>query len=151
MISSGGLENLFVATAFAFQIVMIVHFALRKWRFETALHYGPLVYALGIPAAIVSVILLFGGTTWWLWLGGFLYAVWAAYGYWVEYRQKIEWRNAVRWSVLVPYVCLYLATNMLYWFPLALISRSLWYVYAVLFIVSTVLNVMSHKGSVVQI
>ena len=45
------LDSLFVVTAFLFQILLIVHFSLRKWRFETALRYGPLVYALSIPAA----------------------------------------------------------------------------------------------------
>jgi hypothetical protein len=35
---------------------------------------------------------------------------------------------------------------MFYWWPLALISRPLWYIYAVLFIVSTVLNVSSHQA-----
>ena len=36
-------------------------------------------------------------------------------------------------------------TCMFYWFPLALVSKPLWYVYAVLFIVSTLLNVTSHQ------
>jgi hypothetical protein len=45
-----GLERLFVVASFLFQIVLIVHFALRKWHFDVAMHYGPAVYALGIPA-----------------------------------------------------------------------------------------------------
>ena len=40
---------LFVFTAFLFQMVLIVHFALRKWRFETAIRYGPIVYGLSVP------------------------------------------------------------------------------------------------------
>jgi hypothetical protein len=40
---------------------------------------------------------------------------------------------------------LYLASVLLYWFPLALVSKPLWYGYAVLFVASTILNVTSHK------
>ena len=96
------LDLLFAATAFLFQIVLTIHFALRKWRFETAIRYGPIVYALSLPAAIVSLLLLLDGKTWSLWLGGFLYLVWALYGYTVEYVKKIEWRYPIRWSVFGP-------------------------------------------------
>ena len=58
-----GLENLeivFVVTAFLFQFILILHFALRKWRFNIAMRYGPIVYALGIPAALfLSGVLCF--------------------------------------------------------------------------------------------
>jgi hypothetical protein len=37
MTGSGSLNALFVATAFLFQLILIVHFALRKWRFDVAL------------------------------------------------------------------------------------------------------------------
>jgi hypothetical protein len=138
------LEVLFVVWAFLFQAVLIVHFSLRKWFFHVALKYGWIVYALSLPAFIVSVSLLLNGKTWWLWLSGFIYLVWAIYGYTVEYIKGIEWRNPIRWSVGGPYVFLYLATTMFYWWPVGLISRPLWYVYVVLFVASTVLNVTSH-------
>jgi len=141
------LEILFAVSAFLFQIVLILHFALRKWRFHLAMRYGPIVYALSIPAAALSALLLLGGKTWSLWLGGFIYLIWAIFGYAVEYAKGIEWRNPIRWSIFGPYVFLYLATVMFYWWPLGLVSKPLWYVYAVLFIVSTILNVTSHKGS----
>lgn len=82
------LETLFVLTAFLFQSVLIIHFALRKWRFDTAIRYGPIVYLLSIPSFAVSILLLLGGMTWSLWLGGLLYVVWAIYGYVVEYVKK---------------------------------------------------------------
>lgn len=145
MPAAENLEALFVVTAFLFQVVLIIHFALRKWSFDSAMKYGWIVYALSLPAAIVSVILLLGGETWSLWLGGFIYLVWAIYGYTVEYVRKIEWRNPIRWPVFGPYVFLYLATVMFYWWPLGLISRPLWYLYAFLFLLSTILNVTSHK------
>jgi hypothetical protein len=137
---------LFAVWAICFQVVLIVHFALRKWVFDPYIRrFGWIVYALSVPAVIVSVILLVGGKTWSFWIGGFIYLVFAGVGYTVEYRKGIQWRNPPRWSILVPYVFLYLATVMLYWWPLGLISRSLWYVCAALFVVSTVLNISSHK------
>jgi hypothetical protein len=88
---------------------------------------------------------LSGGKVWWFWLGGFVYLVWAGFGFTVEYVRRIEWRDPIRWPIFGPYLTLYLATIMLYWWPLARISRPLWIVYAGLFIVSTVLNVTSHQ------
>jgi hypothetical protein len=141
------LEFLFVVSAFLFQFILIVHFALRKWRFNIAMRYGPIVYALSVPAVAVSILLLIAGKPWSLWLSGFLYLIWALYGYTVEYVRKIEWRNPIRWPIFGPYVFLYLSTIMFYWFPLGLVSKPLWYVYAVLFVASTLLNVTSHKGA----
>ncbi|RPI82363.1 MAG: hypothetical protein EHM41_18530 [Chloroflexi bacterium] len=139
------LDILFVIWAFLFQIILIVHFSLRKWYFHIAMRYGPLVYALSIPAAAVSIILLLNDKAWSFWIGGFIYLIWGIFGYWVEFVMKIQWRNPPRWSIFIPYIFLYLATIMFYWWPLALISRPLWNVYAVLFVVCTALNVTSHK------
>ena len=139
------LEILFVVTAFLFQIILIIHFALRKWRFEQAMRYGPLVYAMSFPAAAVSLILWANGMPWSLWLGGLLYLAWGAYGYYVEYVRGSEWRSPMRWSIGGPYLLLYLATVMFYWWPLATIYKPLWYVYAALFVTSTILNATSHK------
>jgi hypothetical protein len=139
------LESLYVAAAFAFQAALIAHFAMRRWRFATAMRYGWVVYALAIPYATLSAIQLAAGRPWWLWLGGFLFAAWAAFGYLVEYVLRLEWRSPVRWPMFVPYVLLYLATSMLYWWPLAQLSRPLWFAMAALFAVSTWLNVRSHR------
>jgi hypothetical protein len=141
------LELLYITTAILFQVVLLIHFALRKWRFKIAMRFGPIVYSLSIPAAIASVILLSGGMDWGFWTGGFIYLIWAVFGYYVEYIRKIEWRNPVRWSIFGSYVILYLATVMFYWFPLANINKPLWYLAAVLFVVNTILNTTSHKGS----
>jgi len=140
------LERLFVAWAFVFQVILIVHFSLRKWAFEGYIRrFGWIVYALSILAAVVSLILFVGDMTWSLWVGGFLYLVWATLGFVVEYVARIRWRNPIRWSIFGPYVFLYLATVMFYWWPLGNIGKPLWYAYAVLFVVSTALNVTSHK------
>ena len=139
------LEILFVVWALFFQIVHIVHFALRKRFFESyTIKIGWIVYALSIPAVVISIVLLLGGKTWSFWLGGFLFLVFAAYGYRVDYVKKIQWRNPLRLSIMFPYVFLYLGTVMFYWWPLALLSRPLWVVFAVLFVIGTILNVTSH-------
>lgn len=140
------LDALFVIWAYLFQIVLVIHFALRKWRFDTAMRYGPIVYALSIPAVVISILLVLGGKAWFLWLSGFMHLIWAVYGYSVEYLKRIEWRNPIRWQIFAPYVFLYLVTIMFYWWPLGRISRPLWYAYAALFIVSTMLNVTSHRN-----
>ena len=138
------LEILFVATALLFHVALIVHFAIRKWAFGLIERYGWLFYTLSLPAAVVSLILLVAGQTWSFWLGGFIFLVWAIYGYAVEYVKRIEWRDPIRWPIFGPYVSLYLATVMFYWWPLALIRRPLWTVGAILFAIGTVLNVVSH-------
>jgi hypothetical protein len=141
------LETVFVVWAFLFQLAMIIHFGLRKWRFAVVARYGWVTYLISIPAVVVSIVLLVGGKSWSLWLGGFICFVWAMFGYRVEFIKKIRWRNPPYWPIFAPYLLLYLATVMFYWFPLGLLSRPVWTVYAVLFIASTVLNATSHKGT----
>ena len=139
------LDILFVVWAFAFQIILILHFAVRKRYFENyTLKYGWLVYTLSIPAAIISLILLIGGKSWSFWLGGFLFLVYAAFGYRVDYIKQIQWRNPLRKDIIFPYITLYLATIMFYWWPLAILSKPIWYIFGVLFVIGTVLNITSH-------
>lgn len=139
------MDRLFIVWAFFFQIVLIVHYAIRKPFFESyTLKYGWLVYALCIPAVVISLILLRGGKSWSFWLGGFLFLLFAAFGYWVDYVMKIQWRNPLRISIMVPYVLLYLSTVMFYWWPLGNLSRPLWFASAILFVIGTILNITSH-------
>jgi len=137
------LDGLFVVCAFIFQIVLVNFFALRKWHFELALRLGPFVYALGVPAAVVSILLLLNGKPW-LSVAGFVYLAWGIFGFVVEYVRKIQWRNPVRWVIYIPYVFLFLTTAMFYWWPLAYYGKSLWYGYAMLFLASSLLNATSH-------
>lgn len=139
------LDRLYVVWAFFFQVILIIHFALRKPLFESyTLKYGWIVYALCIPAVVISVILMRGGKPWWQWLGGFLFALWAGFGFWIDYVRQIEWRAPILPAVMAPYVTLYLATVMFYWWPLARLNRGLWAAYTVLFVIATVLNITSH-------
>lgn len=139
------LDKLFIVWAFLFQIILIVHFALRKPFFDSyTVRFGWIVYALCIPAAVISVILLLGGKSWSFWLGGFIFLLFATFGYWIDYVVIIPWRNPLRLSIMFPYVLLYLATMMFYWWPLGLLSRRLWFAYAILFVIGTILNITSH-------
>lgn len=137
-------DNLFVVTAFFIQIVLLIFFALRKWMFDTAMQVGWIVYALAVPALIISVLLLMNGKSWYFWLGGFLYTAWAILGYIIDQAHPVAWRSPVYWPVFIPYVLLYLSTMMFYWFPLGNIYRPLWFVYGVLFVISSILNISSH-------
>lgn len=139
------LDRLFVVWAFLFQIALIIHFAIRKFAFESyTVKFGWIVYALCIPAVVISIILLRSGKDRSFWLGGFLFLAYAAFGYWVDYVAQIPWRNPLKLSILFPYVILYLATVMFYWWPLGLLSHKLWFAYAILFIIATFLNISSH-------
>jgi hypothetical protein len=139
------LDRLFVVWSFLFQIILIIHFALRKPFFESyTIKFGWIVYALCIPAVVISIILLRGGKSWSFWLGGFLFLIYAVFGYWVDYVLQIPFRNPLQLSIAFPYVFLYLAAVMFYWWPLGLLSRRLWFVYAILFIIGTILNITSH-------
>ena len=139
------LDKLFIIWAFFFQVILIVHFALRKPFFESyAMKYGWIVYALCIPAALISIILLRGGKSWSFWLGGFLFLIYSAFGYWVDYIRQIPFRNPVQLSIAIPYVFLYLATGMFYWWPVGFLRRRLWFVFGILFIIGTILNIASH-------
>ena len=139
------LDKLFVFWAFLFQIVLIVHFAIRKPFFESyTMKFGWIVYALCIPAVVISIILLRGGKSWSFWLGGFLFLIFAAFGYWVDYVAANSLPKPASIIDMFPYVFLYLATVMFYWWPLWPLSRQLWFAYAILYVIATILNITSH-------
>lgn len=138
-------ERAFVVWAFAYLVLLIVHFAVRKRWFEAYTEpYGWVVYALGVPAAALSVWFLVAGEDWTLWAAGFLCLAFSAFGYWVDYVARIDFRSPFVASVGAPYVVLYLATLMFYWWPLWDRSRLLWAGYAVLYAIAMVLNIRSH-------
>ena len=145
MLKLNSLDRLFIGWAFLLQIVLIGHFAIRKILFESyTLKFGWIVYALCLPALVVSILILRGGKSWSYWIGGFLYFLFACVGYWIDYVAKIEFRSPFRADVGLPYIVLYLASVMFYWWPLANLRRPLWWAYGVLFIVATALNLTSH-------
>ena len=81
-----------------------------------------------------------------MWLAGLIFLVWAVYGYTVKYGKEIKWRNPIRWSIFLPYVLLYLATVMFYWFQFGIDLETVVVASnAGLFVISTILNVTSHQ------
>ncbi len=145
MFGLDSLDTLFVVWAFFYILVLIAHFALRKRFFQSyTMKYGWIVYALGIPAAVISLLQLLGGKSWSFWLGGFLCLLFSAFGYWIDYVKQVPWRKPVMPGILVPYVILYLGTLMFYWWPLYPLNLPLWVVYTALYIIAMVFNIRSH-------
>ena len=145
MLVLDSLDWLFICWAFFLQLVLILHFAMRKRFYESyTMRYGWLVYALSIPSILISLVLLTGGKSWSFYLGGFIFLIYAAYGYRVDYVKKIQWRKPLIPRIMYPYVSLYLATLMFYWWPLGILNLQLWIAFGILFIIGTILNVTSH-------
>lgn len=135
----------FVLTAFVIQAVLLAYFVFRKLNFKAALRWGWIVYAMAIPAILVSLLMLRQSKSPTFWLGGVLFTAWALLGFFVDIAYPIAWRSPPFLPVFVPYVLLYLGMQMFYWFPVGMIQRSYWYLYAVLFAASTYFNITSHQ------
>lgn len=134
----------FVVFAFLMQLLLIAHFALRRWRFDLAMKMGWLYSLLGISGFLLGVALLLAGKPWYMALAGFLTAIWAALGFYVDRVKGIEWRAPICWPVFIPYILLYLGAQMFFWWPLLRIYPPLFYIFMILYIISTGLNAVSH-------
>lgn len=138
-------SRLFVIWAFTLQLLLVLHFAVRKPFYDSyTLKFGWLVYALALPGFVISIILYRKGMSWSFWLGGLLYLIFSLYGFWVDYLVKIPFRSPFQPGVGVPFVILYLGSMMFYWWPVGFISRSLWFIYGLFFVIGTILNITSH-------
>ena len=134
----------FVIWAFTFQLLLIIHFTIRITNFEFAINYGWVIYLLSLVGLIVSIQQIKNMEGWVFWIGGFIFLTWAIFGFLVEYIFNISWRLPIIWPIFIPYISLYLATVVFYWWPLGKIKKTYWYVYSILFVISTYLNVASH-------
>jgi hypothetical protein len=137
-------NRLFITTSLCIQVVLVIFFALRKWDFPLAMQVGWFVYALAVPAVIVSIRLIRGGKPWYLIAAGFLFALWAAFGTVVDIIHPVEWRSPILLAVFLPYVLSYTASQMFYWWPLLKVHRPSWFIYTALYCLSTWLNMSSH-------
>lgn len=143
-------DLLYVVTGLFLQAVLVAHFALRKWAFAVAMRYGVAVYALAFPVLVITIVLIAAGKPWYQWTAGILFVSWAVVAYVVDVVWRVDWRpvgwrGPIRAGALVPYLALYLAHQMFFWWPLLRYGRGLWLAYTVLYVVSTVLNVTSHR------
>jgi hypothetical protein len=137
-------ERRFIAASLGIQVVLVIFFALRKWHVAGAMQIGWLVYGLAIPAVALSVLLVKARKPWYLWTAGFLFAVWSAFGVVVDIIHPVAWRSPMLSSIFMPYVVLYIASQMFYWWPLLRVHRVSWCIFAALYSLSTFLNVTSH-------
>ncbi len=142
--SFGQSERLFIAASVTIQIALALFFAMRKWSFPTAMQIGWVVYALAIPAVAVSIVLLKERKPWYLWIAGFLFALWSVFGTVVDIVHPVSWRSPILWSIFIPYVLLYTVSQMFYWWPLLRLHRPSWFIWGALYGVSTFLNLTSH-------
>ena len=135
---------LFATFAFVTQCLLIAYFLDRLWRPTLADRFGWVVYAMGVPGALLAFIFIVDGDDRRWWLGPTLFAVWAAYGLAIDVVLKIQWRTPPRWSVFIPFVVLYSAAQVMLWIPLWFVHPVLWAVYGVLFVINTGLNIRGH-------
>ena len=139
------LRTLFVAFAFAAQVLLVVNFAARNWRPVLERRYGWVVYALGIPAALLAAILTVAHQPAYAALACVLYALWAAFGYYVDTYRQLAWRQPTRWTILLPYVLLFIASQLAFWIPLWYVGLGYWVAYGALYVANTALNLFSHR------
>jgi hypothetical protein len=140
------LDTVYVVVALALQAILIIYFALRRWRAAFAFRIGRAIYALGVPLAVYAVVMVFVGQPWYLWVGGLLYALWALLGSKVDTGRPLLWHEPICPRPFNGYVLLYLVYQMFFWWPLGGIWRPGWYIFAALFVLATYLNVISRKA-----
>lgn len=145
MFSQSAQQTLFVAFAFISQALLIFNFAAYKWKPGIQKKWGWIVYAFGWLALPLGLYFRAGGGPWYSWLACGLFAAWAIFGYIVDILRPINWRDPVRWQILVPYLVLYISAQFAFWIPLWLIWPGYWMIYAVLYTISTVLNISNHS------
>lgn len=91
--------------AFLMEILLIVHFALRRWRFEKAMRMGWVYGVLGIPGVLLSIYLWLAGMAWYFVIAGFLTGAWALLGFYVDGVKGIEWRGPSTGRCSYPISC----------------------------------------------
>lgn len=141
-----GYDRIFTLTAFILQFILLGYFVFRKVDFEQAVVRGWIVYAMAVPALVVTFVMIRASKPWTFWVGGLLFTAWAILGFVVDIGRPVEWRSPPFLPVFIPYVLLYLGAQMFYWFPVGMLQRSLWYLYAFLFVISTYFNLTSHQS-----
>jgi hypothetical protein len=147
MFEQNVLQILFVAFAFISQALLIFNFATLKWKPTIQRKWGWIVYAAGLIALPLAILFLIREQTRYFWLAFALFTIWAMFGYVIDTLRPINWRNPIRWQIFVPYLVLYISTQFAFWIPLWFIWPGYWIIYAVLYTMSTVLNISTHFRS----
>jgi hypothetical protein len=137
----------FIVFAFASQLVLIAFFATYGRRRDLSAIAGRAVYALGVVAAVLAVVLAVDGQPSYLVAALGLYAAWAGFGTWIDIVHPIGWRVPPRWSIFIPYVALLTAAQIGMWIPLWYVDLRLWIAFGILYAIHTTLNISSHVGA----
>lgn len=140
------LDTIHVAVVLSLQVILIVYFALRRWRAPFAFRIGRGIYALGVPLAVYAVALLVVGQPWYHWVSGLLYGLWALLGNQVDVGRPLKWYEPICPRPFNGYVVLYLAYQVFFWWSLGGTWKPGWYAFAVLFVLATYLNVISRQA-----
>jgi hypothetical protein len=139
-------DTVYVVVVLALQAILIIYFALRRWRAAFAFRIGRAIYALAVPLAVYSVVLAFTGRTWYLWLGGLLFGLWALLGSRVDTGRPLQWHEPICELPFNGYVLLYLVYQMFFWWSLGGLWEPGRVIFAVLFVLATTLNVISRQA-----
>ncbi len=141
------LQLAYVLTAFALQLLLIANFAARNLRPELERRCGWILYVLAGSLGLALGVLLWGSDEpRILLLAMLLLSVWGGFGYLIDIRFRVKWRNPPRWSIFIPYVGLFVASQLFQWGSMWDIDRALWVAYGMLYAISTTLNLASHRG-----
>ncbi len=135
----------YVVFGFAFQSLLTLNFAARNWRPQLERQYGWIIYALGLIALAIGVLMLIDQRVWYFVAAPLSLALWAAYGFRVDVWRPIAWRSPPRWSIFGPYVGLFVASLLLYWASMWAVGVGYWIAFGVMYLLHTALNVYSHR------
>jgi len=144
MFEQNVLQSLFVAFAFISQALLIFNFAALKWKPELQQKQGWILYASGLVALPLGILFRASAQAWYFWFAFALFTIWAMLGYFIDILRPINWRNPIRWQIFVPYLVLYISAQFAFWIPLWFIWPGYWIIYAVLYTISTILNISTH-------
>jgi hypothetical protein len=136
-------DAVYVGVVLALQAILIVYFALRRWRAPFAYRIGRAIYALGVPLAAYSVVMVFAGRPWYLWVGGLVYALWGLLGNKVDVGRPLQWYEPICPMPFNGYVVLYLVYQGFFLWSSITLWKPGWAIFAVLFLLATALNLVS--------
>jgi hypothetical protein len=144
MVEQHPLLSLYVAFAFISQALLLFNFAALLWKPDLQKKWGWIVYASGLIALPLGVLLLASHLPWYFGFACVLFAGWAFFGYSVDILRPVQWRKPIRWSIFLPYVFLYICAQFAFWIPLWFLWQGYWILYALLYAISTGLNISTH-------
>ena len=144
MVEQNPLLSLYVAFAFISQALLIFHFVALLWKPDLQKKWGWIVYASGLIALPLGVLLLASNLPWYFVFACVLFAGWVFFGYSVDILRPVQWRKPIRWSIFLPYVILYVSAQFAFWIPLWFIWRGYWILYTLLYVINTGLNISTH-------